>query len=105
MPAKGTPRLIDSRLANSRLALSLLDDAYTLASPTPALQALTQAAPIRRKLQRFRYRVNFINAIINPTTGLPDPNNQGVLETPFLDDITFRWQPASGPKFLSWEER
>ena len=26
-------------------------------------------------------------------------------ETPFLDDITFTWQPASGPRLLSWEEK
>jgi hypothetical protein len=39
----------------------------------------------------------------DPLTGNPDPLNQPVLETPWFDDITFAWQPLSGPRVLSWE--
>ncbi len=93
MPAKGTPRLIDSRLLNSRLELSLLSGAGDLASVP--LQSLTQGAGIDRSLPGFRYRVRFVNEIANPT-------ENGVLETPFLDDITFAWQAATGPRILDW---
>jgi hypothetical protein len=94
IPVTGTPRMIDNRLDGSRLELSLLPDTGNLASAP--LQELTQAASIGRSLPGFRYRVRFVNAIANP-------NDNGVLETPFLDDITFLWQPAAGPRVLSWE--
>jgi len=95
LPAHGIPRLIDSRLLNSRLELSLLPAAGDLTS-TP-LQSLTQGGAIALSLPGFRYRVRFVNAIANPT-------ENGVLETPFLDDITFAWQAATGPRILDWAD-
>ena len=65
------------------------------ASLEPIQPASTDArrAPSRAAWDRVLFRNN-----------LTDPTNQGVLETPFLDDITFTWQPASGPRVLSWQE-
>jgi len=89
------PRLIDARLLDSRLELDLLDEAGGLSdAPRPPL---TQGGSLSRSLRRFRYRVAFRNT-------MADPDNQGVLETPFLDDITFAWQPADGPRVLAWGE-
>ena len=53
---------------------------------------------------RFRYRVTLQAGLVDPGTGLPfaDPQNHPVLESPFFDDITFAWQPVTGPKTLSW---
>ena len=58
------------------------------------MQALSQGASIGLALPGFRYRVGFVNPPADP--GL------GILETPFLDDITFAWQPLSGPRILDF---
>ncbi len=94
VPSLGQPRLLDADLANARVELDLLDETGTLTGA--ALQSLAQGATLGRGLQRFRYRARFIN-------DLPDPQNDPVLETPFLDDVTFAWQPAGGPRFRGWE--
>ncbi len=100
-PAQGEPRMLDPRLpvTAARLELELLD-----ASGTSVLQPLGPGSPIDRTLSTFRYRVNFKVRPVDPSTGLVDVLNQPVLETPFLDDITFAWQPASGPRLLAWCE-
>jgi len=90
---QSVPRLLDTRLLNSRLELSLLDGAGDLTSAP--LQALSQGGPVGLNLPRFQYRLRFINGIANPT-------ENGVLETPFLDDITFTWQAMTGPRILGW---
>ncbi len=92
-----TPRYIDPFLAGNdaagkprvRLEMELLDASGTL------LQTLDQGAWIGRSLSDFRYRVRF-------RTVLVDPDNQPVLETQFLDDITFYCQGSSGPGMLHW---
>ncbi len=90
------PRLKDARLSRARLEVALLEGAGTLTSPE--LQALDRpgGTALGRNLQGFRYRVRFVCQV-------PDPWDDPVLETPFLDDITFAWQPASGPRILAWE--
>ncbi len=93
MSAHGTARRIDTRLQDSNVELSLLDGNGTLTGPV--IQPLSQGARIDLRLRRFRYRANF-------STRMADATNQGVLETPFLDDITFTWQPATGPRILDW---
>ncbi len=88
-------RLPDSRLLNSAVELELLDSAGNFTSAP--LQALTQGGTIGRTLDAFRYRVTFKPNL----PSLSDP----VLESPFFDDVTFAWQPASGPRVLVWGER
>ncbi len=88
-------RLLDARLSNSAVELELLDSAGSFTSAP--LQALTQGGPIGRTLDAFRYRVTFKPNL----PSLSDP----VLESPFLDDVTFAWQPASGPRVLAWGAR
>jgi hypothetical protein len=97
----GYPRVLDPILAKSSLGVELLDASGTLVSP--ALQTLSPGALIRLNLPGFRYRVTFRPDPLDPATGLPDPDNQPVLESPWLDDITFAWQPLSGPRLLVWE--
>ncbi len=88
-------RLLDTRLSNSAVELELLDSAGSFTSAP--LQALTQGGAIGRTLDSFRYRVTFKPNL----PSLSDP----VLESPFLDDVTFAWQPASGPRILAWSDR
>ncbi len=98
------PRLHDRRLDNTRLQVDLLESGGTLTGP--GIQRLDSpgGSPIQRSLPAFRYRVRFrTSPLLDPVTGLPDDANQPVLETPFLDDITFAWQPAEGPSVLSWK--
>ncbi len=99
LSAQGTPRLIDTRLTKSAMELELLDRNGTLAGL--ALQKLSPGESIDRTLDAFRYRITFKPNPLHPVTGLPDPN-QPVLETPFLDDITFTWQAMTGPRILGW---
>jgi hypothetical protein len=93
MPASGQPRLRDASLEKARIDIELLDTSGTLNSP--ALRSLRQGGAIQETLSGFRYR-----AWIRP--GLADPMTQPVLETPFLDDITFAWQRATGPRVTAW---
>ncbi len=88
-------RFLDERLRNSTVELELLDSAGSFSS-TP-LQGLVQGGRIGRTLDGFRYRATFKPNLAD----LSDP----VLESPFLDDVTFAWQPASGPRVLAWGER
>ncbi len=100
------PRLIDPRLTNTRLQISLLAADGTLTSSP--LQVLDRPAgtPVGLTLPGFRYRVRFrTSPLIDPLTGMPDDANQPVLETPFLDDITFAWQPSGGPEILDLVRR
>ncbi len=94
---QGQGRQIDPNLNapspnDPRLELELLD-----ASGTAVLQPIGQRVPIDRILDAFRYRVHFK---VRPM----DVPNQPVLETPVLDDITFTWQAATGPRILGWGE-
>ncbi len=101
-PPAGTSRLVDPILADDPvtgaprawLELELLDAGGTLTGP--ALRLLGQGVPIRLELPSFCYRVTFKTAIEQPES---DP----LLETPFLDDVTFFWQPMTGPRVLSWD--
>jgi hypothetical protein len=79
----------DPRLEAAAVDLSLLP-------PAGAERPLRQGAPLSLSLSAFRYLVRF-------RTNLPFPLNDPVLETPFLDDISFAWQPATGPRMLTWE--
>jgi hypothetical protein len=97
----GYPRVLDPILAESSLGLELLDASGTLTS-TP-LRSLIPGAVIGLILPGFRYRVTFRPDPVDPATGLSDPDNQPVLESPWFDDITFAWQHMTGPKVLSWE--
>ncbi len=87
----GRPRL--------RLEIELLDGS------TAFLQRLSQGERVNRAVNDFRYRVRLGATQCNPVTGLDDPLNQPLLETPFLDDITFLCQRAAGCKTLSWGVR
>jgi hypothetical protein len=92
VPPTGSPRDVDATLANARIDLELLEG-----SSLALLQPLSQGRGIGRTLQGFCYRARFHAA-------LPNPLNQPVLETPFLDDVTFAWQPLTGPRVLGWAE-
>ncbi len=100
IPEGGTDRFLDPLLDDRpdpamRIELELLDEAGTLSGP--ALRPLARGGAVTTApLQRFRYRVRFETTLENPAS---DP----VLETPFLDDVTFFWQPVTGPKVLAWE--
>jgi hypothetical protein len=93
----GSPRQIDPDLAypggGSRLGISL---ALRDAGGAATLQPLVRGAPIGRRLRGFRYEALF-------TCDLADPTTDPVLETPFLDDVTFSYQSATGPRLLAWE--
>lgn len=91
VPALGTPRLVDPALQASRIDVALVDEAAST-----VLASLVQGAACHLTLSSFRYRVRFVPA-------LTDPLNEGVLETPFFDDITFCFQPAEGPRVMAWE--
>ncbi len=92
---KTADRVLDPLLLDSAVELDLLDSAGSFTSAP--LQALTQGGAIGRTLDGFRYRATFKPNLAD----LSDP----VLESPFLDDVTFAWQPASGPRVLAWSER
>jgi len=86
-------RLQDPSLAGADVALDLLDPDGTFTSPGRRLSprgSLAHKGP-------FRYRVLFRPT---PDWSSPQRENQPVLETPFLDDVTFAWQPALGPTIL-----
>ena len=87
LPLSGYDRVPDPTLDGARLELELLDASGTLSSP--ALQLLRPGALIGRSLPGFRYRVTFKPDPVDPDTGIPDPLNQPVLESPWFDDITF----------------
>jgi hypothetical protein len=90
LPAVGVLRTVDPRLAGRcRLELDLLDAAGG------TLQPLSQGGRLDRVLPDFGYRVRFV-------TDLEDPADEPMLETPFFDDITFAWQPLTGPRVLAW---
>ncbi len=110
-PGVTTARRIDPVLADAPsgsprawIEVDLLDAAAGLQTPgtalTPGATLHAQAAQAR-----FRYRARFRTRPVDPLTGLPDPLGQPLLETPWLDDITFAWQPAAGPRVLSWERQ
>ncbi len=96
-PVAGLPRLLDSRLPGAALKLTLLDE-----NATP-LASLAQGRAVQRQVGRFRYHVRFLVKPLDPVSGVPDPMNQPVLESPWFDDITFAFQPASGPRVTAWE--
>ncbi len=103
-PQPVIPRLQDPRLANVGIEMDLLGADGTLRSDP--IQVLTAAGgtAVRRMLPGLRYRARFrTGPLLDPLTGLPDPDGQPVLETPFLDDVTFSWQEASGPRVLAWD--
>ncbi len=89
-PPTISPRPLDAALADAHVELDLLDEAGTT-----VLQPLVQGAPLGLVRPGFRYRARFVNA-------LSDPVNQGVLESPFLDDVTFAFQRQGGPRLLAW---
>ncbi len=101
-PDAGKPRLADPVLADDPatgrprawIEVDLMDGGGTLTGPA-LLPSLVRGERIGRSLASFRYRVRF-------RTDLADPVNDPVLETPVLDDITFAWQGASGPRILGW---
>ena len=89
LPPAGTPRPIDSRLDGASVGVSL-------SLPGGGTLPLSQgAAPAVGAQASFQCEVAFRTGI----TALDVP----ALETPFLDDITFAWQPVSGPRILGWE--
>ncbi len=94
LPGPARPRLLDPRLGEGRVGveLDLMPGGGGLSDP--ALGSLVQGGVVGRGLSSFRYRVRF-------RTELEDPA-QPVLETPFLDDVTFAFQGATGPRLLSW---
>lgn len=101
LPPAGQPRLVDPILADDPatgprawIEMDLLPPSGTLTGP--ALQPLAGLAPLQRTLTGFRYRVRW-------RTALADPLDQPLLETPVLDDVTFAWQAATGPRALRWE--
>ncbi len=95
IPPVIAPRLLDARLSRARLEVSLLDASGTLTGPVLQTLERSGGTVLDWTLPSFRYRVRFICQV-------PDPRNDPVLETPFLDDITFAWQPLSGPRILDW---
>jgi hypothetical protein len=88
LPPAGIPRVADATLANARVDLDLLDASGVLLRP------LVQGGGVGAS-GILRYRATF-------RANLPDPGNQGVLESPFLDDVTFAFQKDTGPRILSW---
>ncbi len=101
IPAKirGFPRGVDPDLqddpsGNPRawIELELLDAGATLDSP--ALQPLTQGGRVGRMMKGFQYRARF-------RSNLESPLDEPLLESPWLDDITFTCQPAGYPRVLS----
>jgi hypothetical protein len=90
LPSNGTPRLLDSRLDRASVTVSLLKP---LLVPMP----IPLNGRVDERLQSFRYQVLL-------KTGIPMPValSTPALETPFLDDITFFWQPESGPRIRDW---
>jgi hypothetical protein len=95
MPDDWMPRAVDASLAGSRLEVQLLDEASGLYDPE--IRSLAQAAPLVRS-GRFRYRVRFLPT---PTWTDADRLNLPVLESPWLDDVTFDVQPLAGPRVLA----
>ncbi len=98
-PDTGRDRFIDPLLDDApvpamRIEMELLEEADTLASP--AIRSLSRGGAVETLRQRFRYRARFKTTLQNP---LSDP----LLETPFLDDVTFFWQSMTGPRVLSWD--
>ncbi len=97
--ASYTPRWLDPLLVGNdgtgkprvRVELELLDGTGT------PLRPLVQGETIGLTLPSFRYRARF-------RTVLADPLNPPVLETPYLDDITFACQGPEGPRVLVWTE-
>lgn len=98
----GQPRFQDPRLIQGRVEVELLDTTATLASP--ALRPLAQGVPLSHPCQGFRYRVRFKPHPLDPLTGIHDPLNQPVLETPWFDDISFEWQSNKHPKYFAFNE-
>jgi hypothetical protein len=93
----GQPRFLDPVLAQASVRVVLADGAGT------DLKPLAQGAGIGLVLPAFRYRILLDANPVDPLTGTSDRLNQPVLETPFFDDITFAWQPMTGPRVRSWE--
>ncbi len=98
VPAVGVDRLVDPALDDApapamRIEMELLEETGTLASP--AIRALSRGGDVGTTRQRFRYRARF-------RTTLEDPDDDPVLESPWLDDVTFFWQAATGPRVLAW---
>jgi hypothetical protein len=95
IPSQGDDRALDSTLDGACLQVTLMEqDGITPARP------LSQGGPVGLSRQRFRYRVDFRPT---PTWTAPQRDNQGVMESPWFDDITFTCQWASGPRILAWE--
>jgi hypothetical protein len=92
VPASGALRTSDPSLANAAVGVDLMEE-----NGTTVVRPLVQGAPLSLSRARFRYRVSF-------ASGLADPLNQPVLETPVFDDITFSYQPAGAVRLLAYEE-
>ena len=88
LPATGVSRVVDATLANAGINLDLLDASGVVMRP------LAQGGGVGAS-GILRYRATF-------RANLPDPVNQGVLESPFLDDVTFSFQNVTGPRILFW---
>jgi hypothetical protein len=96
LPDSGRSRVLDPSLQEACIGIDLMDG-----SGSAVLRpGLAPGVPVGPMPARFRYRVTF-----KPTPGWTPSErlNQPVLETPFFDDITFAWQPMSGPRILAWE--
>lgn len=91
----GTPPVSDPALTRPfpndiRVEMALLD-----AAGGTVLRPLAQGGRLDLNLPGFRYRARF-------RVPLPDPDAEPVLETPFLDDVTFLVQVATGPRVHAW---
>ena len=60
-----------------------------------ALQPLAQGGRLDQVLPSFHFRARFC-------LDLEDFWEDSLLETPWLDDVTFACQPLSGPRILSY---
>ncbi len=102
-------RFIDNRLvystaaadlrqpANCRLQIGLqLEDRDPTGAPRTTV--MSQGGALALSTSRFRYRARFV-------TDLASPDNEPLLESPWLDDVTFYVQSGSGPRLLSWDAR
>jgi len=99
LEAPAADRPLDPHLLASSVELDLLDKSGDFSSTRGGggyVQPLTSGDIIGKTLGSFRYRVTF-----KPNL---DDLSYPVLESPFLDDITFAWQAATGPRILGWGE-
>lgn len=94
LPIQGSPRLLDATLRDAGLVMTLLE-----ADGSTPVRTLAQGGGLGLSRQDFRYRVTFRPT---PNWTASERMNRPVLESPWLDDITFAWQAASGPRILGY---